>query len=137
MSCGGGTIFREEIDLPAGEQSDALVFAWPTYSPSQNGPELLSVFLSVAQGTDLDWTLFFAPAGGAAQVDVAVVDSATVSVAAPAPNASGDVANRRAQCSQLVPFDATTGAPMPLRVTTSGKTGAGRLRIAWRWADGM
>jgi hypothetical protein len=136
MTCGGGGfVFREEVALAAGDQTDELVLAWPSYSPSQNGPEILSIYLSSADGTAYDWTLFFAPTAAAIAEDVVVIASGEVGVADPDPSVGVDVANSRSECSRLVPF--ASGAPMPLRVTTSGKTGAGTIRIAWRWGDGM
>lgn len=123
------------FDMVAGDQADELVIAWPTPPATApvDGPIIRSWDMS-ADAPAFGWTLFFAPAAGAIQDDIVVVDSVTaVGLTVVAPHTATQVANRAMSCDQIVPRT-IAGVVMGLRVTTSGKTGTGRIRIAWEWA---
>lgn len=124
-------MFYDTIDLAAGDLADALVFAFPSFSGTQAGPAIRKIDYSGSESFTI--SLFFAAGAAAANRDVVILDSAIVPVTLLAPvAANGNVGNRSLSCRFLAPHvnDAT---PMGLRATTSGKTSAARVRIAWEW----
>lgn len=125
--------------MPAGDQASALVQAWSMSAPANTeGPSLHSVKISAA-GPTFGITLYFAVAAASAAEDVVIVYSnAAIPVSLVNPSGTITVANASMDCLEfLVPRNviAAVPTPMSLFVTTTGKVGVGRIRMAWKIGD--
>jgi len=119
------------LDVVALSPGDALLAANPSWTPV-----LYGVWLS-AQTPEFDWTLFWATAAGETVAqDIPIEDSVAVLSTVVAPTAAaGQVVNRSMVCPEgkNIPRDIVANRPMMLRVSTSGKTTPGTIRVAWDW----
>jgi len=125
-----------EHDMAAGDVTDELVASWSTSTPlAVNGPFVRKVSISVA-GPTFGYTLFFAPAAGAAADDIVIVGSrSAIDVTFVNPSGAITVANANLNCDMRVPRNGVLATPMTLRISTSGKAGAGTVRVTWSWGD--
>lgn len=126
-----GQIF-ETFPMPAGDQTDDLVFQFPP-PPTPSSTPVLTGFDLSSEGPIFGWSLYFQPAPAADDEDIVIVDSREAADMPITPVDPIDIVNLTMNCDRVVPRQA--GVPMGLYVTTTDKTGVGNLRIRWCWAD--